>query len=140
MAEDLSQETKSIRSVQRPRLHHHTSTRCSLPKIRRGHQADKRGTFESLKQVVAAGFDGTSEGAKYVDRDFTDGGVLILSEKEKKDIKSSMKNLKCSEIEKFHNILAYQIELGYDLALSPDNNVSKSPGYEAVLGITSSDD
>ena len=50
-----------------------------------------------------------------------------------------MKNLKCNEMTKFHHILAYQIELRYDLAISPDNNVSMSPGFESVLGITSSD-
>ena len=104
----------------------------------RASKRDRRGIFESLEQVVAAGFDSKSEAAKHVNRDCKEGGVLILNEEEKKSIKLSMKNLKCSELEKFHNILAYQIELGYDLALSPDNNVSKSPGFESVLGVTSS--
>ena len=26
-------------------------------------------------------------------------------------------------------------EFGYDLALSPENNVSRSPGFEPILGI-----
>jgi hypothetical protein len=26
-------------------------------------------------------------------------------------------------------------EFGYDLALSPENNVSRSPGFESILGI-----
>ena len=73
-----------------------------------------------------------------MNRYFKEGGVLILNEEEKKSIKLSMQNLKCSELEKFHNILAYQIELGYNLALSPDNNVSKSSGFESALGVTSS--
>ena len=47
-----------------------------------------------------------------------------------------MKNLKCKDISKFHHVLAYQIELGYDLAISPDNNVSSSPGFESILGVT----
>ena len=50
-----------------------------------------------------------------------------------------MKNLNCDAIAKFHHILAYQMELGYDLAISPDNNVSCSPGFESVLGVVSDD-
>ena len=42
-----------------------------------------------------------------------------------------------SVIQKFHTICAYQFELGYDLAIAIDNNVSESPGFEnlLVLGI-----
>ena len=105
----------------------------------RSTKRDKRGLFESLVQVVASGFDGKSEAAKYVDRDISEGGVLILSEQEKKHGRASMKNLKCSELEKFHHLLSYQMELGYDLSISPENNVSKSPGYESILGIIGGD-
>ena len=44
-----------------------------------------------------------------------------------------------SEITKFHHILAYQMELAYNLAISPDKNMSKSPGFESLLGVTSSE-
>jgi hypothetical protein len=40
-----------------------------------------------------------------------------------------------TEIEKFHDMCAYQFEMGYDLAISPGCNVSRSPGFESVLGI-----
>ena len=46
-----------------------------------------------------------------------------------------MKNLNCSAIVKFQHMLGYQMELGYDLALSPDDIVSTNPGYEAVIGV-----
>ena len=105
----------------------------------RGSRKGKRGTFESLSQVIAAGFDPNHEVATYLDKDISEGGLMILSEAEKKYIKSSMNNLKCADITKFHHILAYQLELGYDLAISPDNNVSTSPGHESVLGVTSND-
>ena len=60
---------------------------------------------------------------------------MLLTDNENKNIRTSMKNVKCREIAKFHHILAYQVELGYDLAISPDNNVSNSPGFESVLGV-----
>lgn len=101
----------------------------------RAKKRGRKGHFESLVQVVAAGFDATSEHIKYVDRDWKDGGVLILNRNEKASIKSSMKNLNCSDTAKFRHMLAYQMELGYDLALSPDDNVSANPGFESVLGV-----
>ena len=94
-----------------------------------------KGSFESLTQVIAAEFDRSNEVATYLDRDVDEGGLLLLADNEKKNIRTSMKNLKCREITKFHHILAYQVELGYDLAISPDNNVSNSPGFESVLGV-----
>ena len=105
----------------------------------RASKQGKKGTLESLTQVIVAGFGQNREVASLLDRDVADGGLLLLTANEKKSVQTSMKNLNCTEITKFHHILAYQIELGYDLAISPDNNVSMSPGFEAVLGITSSD-
>jgi hypothetical protein len=32
-------------------------------------------------------------------------------------------------------MVAYLCELAYDIALSPDHNVSESPGFETPLGI-----
>jgi hypothetical protein len=40
-----------------------------------------------------------------------------------------------TEIEKFHDMCAYQFGMGYDLAISAGCNVSRSPGFESVLGI-----
>ena len=45
------------------------------------------------------------------------------------------KGMKCASVVRFHHMLAYQIELGYDLSLAPDKNVSGNPGFEAVLGV-----
>jgi hypothetical protein len=63
-----------------------------------------------------------------------DGGLLIVNEKETKQIKSSMGKA-LTNMQKFHDMCAYQFELGYDLALSSSCNVSESPGFESVLGI-----
>ena len=106
----------------------------------RASSKNKKGYFESLMQVVAAGFDGTGEAGKYVDKDHKNGGFLIMSEKEKGFVKSSMNNLNCTELEKFYHFLSYQMELGYELALSPKNDVSQSQGFEAMLGLGGSDE
>ena len=95
----------------------------------------RKGHFESLSQVVAAGFDAKSEQADMLDKDYKNGGVFIMTEEEVNLIKSSMKNLNCSSKVKFTHMLAYQMELGYDLALSPDDVVSGNPGFESVLGV-----
>ena len=58
-----------------------------------------------------------------------------MSKNEKANIKAGMKNLNCTDNVKFRHMLAYQVELGYDLALSPDDNVSSNPGFESVLGV-----
>ncbi len=38
-------------------------------------------------------------------------------------------------VQKFQEVIAYLFELGYDLALSPENNFSQSPGFETIFGI-----
>ena len=101
----------------------------------RAKKCGRKGQFESLVQVVAAGFDATSEHIKYIDKDYKDGGVLILSKNEKRNIKAGMKNLNCTDNVKFRHMLAYQMEFGYDLSISPDDNVSSNPGFESVLGV-----
>ena len=97
-----------------------------------------RGHHEDLLFVIGAGFDPSSEVAASLSKSWQDGGLLILNESEKEKIGSAMK--KASEVQKFHHILAYTLELGYDLALAPGLNVSESPGFEAFLGIFGGED
>lgn len=81
-------------------------------------------------------FDPKSDAAKNLDKDWTEGGLLILSDEEKKHIRSMKdKNNNMTTIQKFHDIVAYQLEFGYDLAIKPELNVSRSPGFESVLGV-----
>jgi hypothetical protein len=40
-----------------------------------------------------------------------------------------------TDLQKFHDMCAYQFEMGYDLGLSPGCIVSQSLGFESVLGI-----
>ncbi len=43
---------------------------------------EKLGSFEHLNQVIAAGFDPTSEAAMHVNKDCKEGGLLIMSRKD----------------------------------------------------------
>lgn len=73
-------------------------------------------------------------------KDLKNRGLFALGKGDVGRIKSSMKNLKCSDNEKFQHVMECQIELGHDLALSPDNIVSTNPGFESILGVISSNE
>lgn len=93
-----------------------------------------KGTFESLQQVIGAGWVPTSDAAKLLDRSWKDGGLMIFNEKESKQVRGSMEK-GVMDMQKFQELCAYQFEMGYDLCISPGCNVSNSPGFESVLGI-----
>ena len=84
--------------------------------------------------IVGAGWDPTSNCAEMLDRSWENGGLLIFNERESMQIRSSM-GKGMTDLQKFHDMCAYQFEMGYDLAISPGCNVSRSPGFESVLGI-----
>ena len=94
-----------------------------------------RGLFDKLTLHIAAGFKRTSEEASLVDRNHLDGGLMILNNTDKENIKASMKNSP-GELLKFQSFMAYQMELGYDLALAPAANVSRSFGFESFVGVS----
>lgn len=81
----------------------------------------------------------TKLGARSFDRDIADGGILLLDNDDKASILASMNTAEgranLTPIQKFHDIISYQFEFGYDLAIAPELNVSRSPGFESVLGI-----
>ena len=100
---------------------------------------EKQGFFESLQQVILVGFDPTSAGAQSFDKDVAEGGILLLDEDDKASILASMNTAEGranpTPIQKFHDVISYQFEFGYDLAIAPELNVSRSPGFESILGI-----
>ena len=53
--------------------------------------------------MIAAAFDPKSAAAKLVDKDFMDGGILIISANDKRNIKSSTKK-EMTHIRKFWDI------------------------------------
>ena len=57
-----------------------------------------------------------------------------MSKDDEHRIKSCLKK-ELTVVQMFQEVISYLFELGYDLALSPENNVSRSPGFESILGI-----
>jgi hypothetical protein len=95
---------------------------------------DKLGCFEHLTQVIAARFDPAASPALDVNKDRKEGELLIMSQEDKWWIMSSLKK-DLTSVQKFQEVIAYLFEFGYNLALSVENNVSCSPGFEAILGV-----
>ena len=95
----------------------------------------KQGFFEHLTPMVAAGFDPDSEAALCMEKDHTQGGLLIMSDDDRNHIESALKTKKLSTLQKCQEYIAYLLELGYDLAICPEHNVSRSPGFESFLGV-----
>ena len=93
--------------------------------------------FEYICRFVAAGFDPKSEHVESLDNDYKNGGLFIMTKDDVSRIKDTMTNLKCTAKVKFSHMLAYQMELGYNLALSPDDIVSSNPDFDTVLGVLS---
>ena len=101
---------------------------------KRNEKRDKLGCFEHLTQIIGAGFDPASEPAMHVGKNYKEGGLLIMSKDDQQRIKSCLKK-ELKAVQKFQEVIAYLFEFGYDLALSPENNVSRSPGFESIIGI-----
>jgi hypothetical protein len=78
---------------------------------KRRDKRDKLGCFEHLTQVIAAGFNPSSEPAKILDKDHTSGGLLIMNAEDKCCIKSSLKKDSTS-VQKHQEIIAYLLNLG----------------------------
>ena len=95
---------------------------------------DKLGCFEHLTQIIGAGFDPASEPAIKVIKNYNKGGLLIMSKDNERRIKLCLKK-ELMAVQKFQEVIAYLFEFGYNLALSPENNMSRSPGFESILGI-----
>ena len=82
--------------------------------------------------AIAVAFDGGSEElANRFAKNYDDeGGIFFYTADEKKSVLGTKFPGKNGN-RKFMDMVAYLFELGYDLALSRSNNVSKSPGFEA---------
>jgi len=83
------------------------------------------GIFEYLTPFIAEYF--TMDAASRTD--FSNSGLFLYTNEEKRRISSVNFSGKIGE-KKYMQMIAYLFELGYDLAISPKRNVSKSPGFE----------
>ncbi len=96
---------------------------------KRKEKRDRLGCFDHLTQIIAVGFDPASEPATQVDKNYDEGRLLIMSKDDERRVKSCLKK-ELTAVQKFQEVIAYLFEFGYDIALSPENNVSHSPGFE----------
>jgi hypothetical protein len=99
-----------------------------------------KGTFECLQQVVGAGWSPTSDVAKLLDKSWKCGGLLIFDKKESKQIRASM-GKGMTDIQRFHNMCAYQFEMGtnfYVPAPPTDSRTATPAMMELAASHTSS--
>jgi hypothetical protein len=99
--------------------------------------ATRRGTFERLIQFVGVGFDRRQDDVvRYLTTCVNEGdGVFAFDTVAKeKCAKVKFRGVDAVEQKQLH-LVAYLCELAYDLALSSNHNVSRSPGFETPLGI-----
>jgi hypothetical protein len=67
-----------------------------------------------------------------------DDGIFTWSDDVIKRVGESLRLSTCTELQdKKLNMVGFLLELGYNLMINSDNNVSKSPGFEPCLGIFS---
>lgn len=88
------------------------------------------GLWEDLQMLVAAGFEPTEENLATFGKDYNEDGLLFMTKDEKEMIRKL--NLRGrSGAEKFADVVAYTMELAYDLAICERDNTSDNPGFEA---------
>jgi len=87
------------------------------------------GFWEDLKFLCAIGFDKDKPHNSL--QDTTGGGTFKWNQETMKALESRPK-LGTTTGDKQLNMIAYGIELVYDLMLDPANNLSKQPGFEAA--------
>jgi hypothetical protein len=101
----------------------------------RSDKQDMLGHFKNLTQVVRAGFDSSSAPAMFKNKNHEQGGLLIMNNNDLRRIDLVLNTKHLSQLQKCQELIAYLFELGYDLAINPDMNVSCSPGFESFLCI-----
>ncbi len=100
-----------------------------------GSRSDKRDVLGHLVQVVAAGFDSSSAPAMFMNKNHKQRGLLIMNNDDLCQIDLVLKLKQLSQLQKCQEFIVYLFEFGYDLAINPDMNVSRSPGFESFLCI-----
>jgi hypothetical protein len=94
----------------------------------------RRGFFENLVQYCGVGFDRDGDTTAIVSEN-EDDGIFTWSDDVVKRVES-LRLSTCTELQdKKLNMVGFLLELGYDLMINSDDNVSESPGFEPCLGI-----
>ena len=96
----------------------------------------KKGYFDNLEQFVAIGFDvGNEKLNKWITNELDKGGIFSFNQNEKNKIDLLRINGRATAVLKKIDVISYQIELSYNLAISQCDNVSQNPGSESCIGI-----
>jgi hypothetical protein len=96
----------------------------------------RRGFFESLQQYSALAFDRAQHKQSATALQNTrEHSLFVWSQSDMKSLKAVGFAGNPSIGDRQLHLIGYLCEIGYDLALAPDNNMSESPGFETPLGI-----
>ena len=96
----------------------------------------KRGIFETLQMFMGFGFDQSNDAVTtLLTTDIADGGIFVFSKEDKANIMSVNFRGKENWSEKAVEMVAYLLELILDIAISPKDNISSSPGFEVIFGV-----
>ena len=87
------------------------------------------GLFNNLQQLVAAGFVPKVNTSALFEKDYASNGLFFYTPDEKTSVLHTNLSGKLGN-QKYWDEVAYLFELGNDLALSRNHNVSESPGFE----------
>ena len=98
--------------------------------------SSQRGHFNNLRQFVAFGFEiGNNKLNKQITSELEEGGIFSFDQNDKQKIDLlRLRGQGTTELKRI-NMIAYQIELTYDLAISRCDNVSENPGFKWCLSI-----
>ena len=99
----------------------------------------KLGVFEHLQLFVGLGWDASNTNITNVlSRNINSSGIFLFDEVDKENINEINFRGNLNEKEKKIELIAYLIELVFDLCISPKNNISSSPGFEVIFGAVTS--
>ena len=96
----------------------------------------RRGYFEDLDQYNGIGFNrDNKEGIGYITNVQKENGIFYWSNNVIEKIEKANLYSCNGLVEKQLVMVGFLLELGYDLMINSDDNVSKIPGFEPCLGI-----
>ena len=96
----------------------------------------RKGYFENLVQYAALGFEiGNQEVEKYLTNTKEGESMFLFSKEEIKNITKMKKRGANTWESKCIDMIAYPIELVFNIAISPLYNVSKNPGFGTCHGM-----
>ena len=105
----------------------------------RSNSTRRKGLFDNLTQFVAVGFVVANDKFdRKVSLEYEQDGIFLFNESEKTRINASNKADRNMTALKRIDMIAYLIDIAYNIAISPVHNVSDNLGFELYLNIYSS--